>query len=152
MVYTEVKLRNGKKYYYRVISTREGNKVKKKRVYLGVDLSEIALSNKENQADNILIKLKINKSLAMIKDKIINVLNKNNVKRAGIFGSYARGEQKKNSDIDILIEPPKNIGFGFVGIALELEEKLGKKVDLLTYNGISPHFKKSILEDEVRII
>ena len=90
--------------------------------------------------------------LKNIKNKIIPILKKNDVVKAGIFGSYARGEAKKNSDIDILIQPPKGIGLGFVGIKLELEEKLGRKVDLLTYNSIHPYLKKYILDDEVRII
>jgi len=90
--------------------------------------------------------------LKAIKSKIIRVLRKHDVAKAGIFGSYARGEQKKNSDIDILIQPPKGIGFEFVGIKLELEAKLGKKVDLLTYKSIHPYLKKYILTDEVRII
>ena len=72
--------------------------------------------------------------------------------RAGIFGSYARGDNKKNSDIDILIQPPKGIGFGFVGIQFELEDKLKKKVDLLSYRAIHPLLKKRILKEEVKII
>ena len=87
-----------------------------------------------------------------IKKKAIPVLKRNGVARASIFGSYARGDATKNSDIDILIEPPKGIGLGFVGIKLELEKKLGKKVDLITYNSIHPYLKKYILADEVRII
>lgn len=92
------------------------------------------------------------KQLNTLKKKIIPILKKNHVLKAGIFGSYARGETKKRSDVDILIEPPKGIGLGFVGIKLELEEKLGKKVDLLTYKSIHPYLKKYILDDEVRII
>ena len=92
------------------------------------------------------------KNLEEIKKKIVKILKKNKVVRAGIFGSYARGEQKKNSDIDILIEPPKGIGLGFVGIKLELEDELGKKVDLLTYKYIHPLLKKIILNEEVRVI
>lgn len=84
--------------------------------------------------------------------RIVSILKKNGVVKAGIFGSYARGEAKKNSDIDILIQPPKGIGLGFVGIKLELEEKLGKKVDLLTYKSIHPYLKKYILAEEIRII
>lgn len=152
MAYTEVKSRNGRNYYYRVISLREGNKVKKKRIYLGSNLSSIDLILKKNLADRMFRKIKINKSLILIKYKIIKILKKNNIKKAGIFGSYVRGEQKKNSDIDILIEPPRNMGLEFVGIALELEKKLGKKVDLLTYKGINPYLKKSILKEEVKII
>ena len=74
------------------------------------------------------------------------------MKKAGLFGSYVRGEQKKSSDIDIIIEPPKGIGFGFVGIQQELEKVLGKKVDLLTYKGLSPYLRKYILKEEVKIL
>ncbi len=152
MVYTEIKQRNNRKYYYRVRSIREGKKFKKERIYLGVNLNNNELSKKQEQADKRLIKNKINKSLMKLKPKIIKILKKNKIKRAGIFGSYAKGEQRKNSDIDILVEPPKGIGFGFAGIAMELEEKLGKKVDLVSYNGISPYLKDKILNQEIRII
>lgn len=152
MVYTEIKQKNKKKYYYRVRSIRNGKKFKKDRIYLGLDLSNPTLSKKENEADKKLNQNKINKSLAEIKPKILEVLKKYKIKKAGIFGSFVRGEQRKNSDVDILIEPPKGIGFGFAGIAIELEEKLGKKVDLITYNYISPYIKENILKEEVRII
>lgn len=87
-----------------------------------------------------------------IKAKVIKILKKNGIKKASIFGSYARREQKKNSDVDILIQPRKHMGFEFFGLGLELEEKLGKKVDLITYKSISPYIKEYILRDEVRII
>ena len=87
-----------------------------------------------------------------IKEKIRKILKKKGIVRAGIFGSYVRGEQKKNSDIDILIEPPKGIGFGFAGIELEIEDKLKKKVDLLSYGAIHPLLKNRILREEIRII
>ena len=87
-----------------------------------------------------------------IKRKVVPILRHYGIQKAGIFGSYARGEAKKNSDIDILIQPPKGIGFGVVGIQIELEKKLGKKVDLVTYKGISPYLKKYILQDEIKII
>ncbi len=87
-----------------------------------------------------------------IKSKIKKVLKRHGIVRAGIFGSYARGEQKKNSDVDILIQPPKGIGFGFVGIQFELEDRLKRKVDLLSYGAIHPLLKKRILDEEVRII
>jgi len=87
--------------------------------------------------------------------KIIDVLKRNGIVKAGIFGSYARGDAKKNSDIDILIEvknKKKFSLFDLVGLEMELEKKLGKKVDLLTYKGVNRHLKKYILSDEVRII
>jgi len=134
---------------------REGKKFKKKRIYLGVNLNKNELSLKEKQADDKLIVLKKQKNTEFLKKivaKIKRILKKNKVKKAGIFGSYVRGEQKRNSDIDILIKPPKGIGFGFVGIKLELEDELKKKVDLVSYDGLSPYLKKYILAEEVKIL
>ncbi len=91
--------------------------------------------------------------LKKLKSKIVNILKKYKIKKAGIFGSFVRGEQKRNSDIDILAEIPMNINlFDFVGIKLELEDKLGRKVDLVEYKLIRPELKKIILDEEVRII
>jgi len=95
---------------------------------------------------------KKNENIRSIQKKIIPILKRNKVVKAGIFGSYARGEAKKTSDIDILIQPPKGIGLEFVGIKLELEKALGRKVDLVTYKSIHPYLKEYILADEVRII
>lgn len=85
--------------------------------------------------------------------KILVVLKKHKIEKAGIFGSYVRGEQKKNSDIDLLIMPPKGMSLiNFAGVRLELEDKLGKKIDLLSYRGIHPLIKKKILGEEIRIL
>ena len=155
MAYTEIKEQNGKKYYYRVRTLRENKKFKKQRIYMGKNMSEKILADKEKEADSKLNfnskKLKSDE-LKKIIPKIKAILKKHHVKKAGIFGSYARGEQKKNSDIDILIEPPKGIGWGIVSIEIELEDALNKKVDLITYKYISPYLKKRILESEIRIL
>ncbi|MEA3342537.1 MAG: nucleotidyltransferase domain-containing protein [archaeon] len=94
------------------------------------------------------------KELAEIKKIAVPVLRKNNVVRAGIFGSFARGEAKKGSDIDILIEvkAKKFSLLDLVGIELELKKSLRKDVDLLTYKGIDPLLKDRIMKEEVRII
>jgi len=151
MAYTEIKERNKKKYFYRVLSIRNGKKVSKKRKYLGLNLNKKELSEKEKQADIQLIpKKKIDKKLF---NKIKIILKKNKIKKAGIFGSYARGEQRKNSDIDILIQRPKKMSlFDLTGLEMILEEKLKKKVDLLTYNSINHLLKERILNQEVKII
>jgi Fic family protein len=52
MTFTEIQKRNGKKYYYRVITYREGKMVRNKKIYLGVDLNKKDLSNAESQADS----------------------------------------------------------------------------------------------------
>ena len=155
MVYTEVKERNRKKYYYRAISIRRGKKISKIRRYLGVDLGEKERSLKEKEADkefSLIIKDKKMQIINKLKPRIIKVLKKYHIKKAGIFGSYARGEAKKNSDIDILVEPAKGMGFSFYGMNLELEEEMGKKVHLVTYRFISPYIRKNILKEEVRIL
>ncbi len=51
MVYTEIKEKNGRKYYYRAESIRKGNQVKKKRVYMGADLKKEELAKKEKESD-----------------------------------------------------------------------------------------------------
>ena len=152
MAYTEIKEINRKKYFYRVRSIRNGQKFKKQRIYLGRDLPKEKLILKENMADNQLNIGKKFSALDKIIPKIKKILKDNHVKKAGIFGSYALGEQKKDSDIDILVEPPKGIGFGFVKIQFELEDQLKKKIDLVSYNGLSPYLRNRILNQEVRII
>jgi len=153
MVYTEIKERNNRTYYYRVLSIRKKDKVNKKREYLGVNLSKKELKQKESKADKILIQnKKETESIKKIKNKIIKILKQHNIKKAGIFGSYARGDYKKNSDIDILVQPKRGMGFAFFGLQIELEEKLGKKVDLVSYRGIRKELKEEILSEEVRII
>ena len=154
MAYTEIQERNKRKYYYRGISVRKGNKVFKKRKYLGANLSVKELTKKEKEADKELdTKKKVKESMTEeLRLKIIKILKKNKIKKAGIFGSYVRGEQKKNSDIDIIIEPAKGMGLEFIGVKLELEDKLRRKIDLVTYKGIHPLLKKRILKEEIRII
>jgi len=152
MPYTEIKQRNGNNYFYRVISVRNIEKIGKKRVYLGKNLSKEQLSEKVSIADKNLLKIKRDKTFKRVKSKILPVLRKYKIKKAGVFGSYARGEQKKTSDVDILIEPPKGIGFGFARIALDLEKSLRKKVDLVTYKYINHLIRENILKEEVRII
>ena len=67
-------------------------------------------------------------SIQEIKKKISPILKKNGVKKAAIFGSYARGEEKKRSDVDILIKYKydNKSYFDLVGLQLELEKKLKK--------------------------
>jgi len=57
MVYTEIKRKKGRKYYYRVKSVREGNKIKKERIYLGKDLDAKKLAESEKEADKKLVQL-----------------------------------------------------------------------------------------------
>ncbi len=82
------------------------------------------------------------------------MLRKHKVSKAGIFGSAARGEMKKKSDVDILVDiPDKSLSLlDIIGIQIELKEALGRKVDLVEYCAINPLLKKRILGEEVRIL
>ena len=95
-----------------------------------------------------------NSQLKKITKIAVPILKKNGVTKAGIFGSYAKEEHKKRRDIDmpIQVKNKKFNLFDLIGLQQELEKKLGKKVDLLTYKGLSPYIKEHILNDEVRII
>jgi len=88
-----------------------------------------------------------------IKDKIVPVLKRHDVVHAAIFGSFVRGEAKKDSDIDILVEfkGEKSL-LDLVALKLELEELLGREVDVLTYNSLHPFIRETILKEQVAIL
>ena len=88
-----------------------------------------------------------------MKRKMLPLLKRNSVARAGIFGSFARGEEKKGSDIDILIEfKGRKSLLDLAHLEMGLEKALKRKVDLLTYKSINPLLKDQILGEEVRIL
>lgn len=95
--------------------------------------------------------MKVN--LEEIKRKSLPVLKEAGVTRCAIFGSYVRGEAKKNSDIDMLVEIPRGTGlFGFVGLKHKLEDALKRKVDLGEYSTIKPRLQENILNSAVQIL
>jgi predicted nucleotidyltransferase len=92
-------------------------------------------------------------SLEKIKVKALAVLLKHNVKKAAIFGSVALGLQKKDSDIDILVELGSEASlFDLGGLKMDLEEALGKKVDLVEYVCLHPLLKEEILKQQIPVI
>ena len=84
-----------------------------------------------------------------ISAKIIPTLKRQGVTKAALFGSVVRGEAKKKSDVDILVNFSKRKSLlDLVRLQFVLEEKLGRKVDLLTYGSIHPLLKDIILEEQ----
>jgi hypothetical protein len=71
------------------------------------------------------------------------------VKRIGIFGSYLRGEQSEESDVDILVEFSGPIGWEFIDFKEFLEETLGQEVDLVTLRALKPQMRDRILKEVV---
>lgn len=93
------------------------------------------------------------KDLQNIKKRALPVLRKAGVRRSAIFGSYARGENKKNSDIDFLVELPRGTTlFDLVELQTNLEKVLRKKADVITYRSLHPLLKDRILSEQIRIL
>lgn len=85
--------------------------------------------------------------------KIALLLKHYGVKRAAFFGSFARGEAKKNSDVDLLVEfESDRTLLDLVGLKLELEDLLRRRVDILTYDSLHPLLRKSILSEQKVIL
>ncbi len=103
------------------------------------------MKTKENKPDM--------EEIRRIRKIIVPVLKRNDVVKAGIFGSFARGEAKKGSDIDILIEfKGRKSLLDLVGVKQDLEEKTRRKVDVVEYSTIHPLLKNQILHEEVKVI
>lgn len=89
-------------------------------------------------------KLEIQKFLlenkALLKEKY-------KVKRIGIFGSYVRGEETADSDIDLLVEFAEPIGLDYFRMKEYLENALRKEVDLVSINGIHWYIKEDVLKE-----
>jgi len=84
--------------------------------------------------------------------KLIMLLKKYGAKRIEIFGSYARGEERTDSDLDVIVEfSERKSLLELVGIEQELKDHLGIKVDLLTKQSISPYLIKKI-EKESKVV
>ena len=93
-------------------------------------------------------------------DQIIKKLRKNKpllqekygVKNLEVFGSFIRGEQKKSSDLDILVEFSKKIDlFKFIELEEFMSKKLGVKVDLVMKDTLKPRIKDKVLKEAIPV-
>jgi predicted nucleotidyltransferase len=70
------------------------------------------------------------------------------VRNVRIFGSFARGEQRRTSDVDLLVDLPAGMTlFGLIGLKLDLEKALNRKVDVVPSDSIKPAVRGYILAD-----
>jgi len=81
-----------------------------------------------------------------------NILRKYGVKRIGLFGSYVRGKQKKGSDIDFLVEFIKPDFDNFMDLTFFLEDLFGKRVEVLTRDGVDTIRIKEVAEEIKRSV
>ena len=83
-----------------------------------------------------------------VKQKITPVLEEYDVEYAGVFGSVARGEDRPESDVDILVRLGSPTGmFRYMRLVKVLEQSLSKKVDLVTENSLNKFVKPYVLAD-----
>jgi uncharacterized protein len=87
----------------------------------------------------------------ILTDNKLRLISKYNLKSIGIFGSFTRDDYTENSDIDILIDYEKPLGIEFIDLAVELENLLNHKVDLVSRNGVKPKYFIEIQKDLIYI-
>lgn len=95
----------------------------------------------------------MSEEIEKLKEKILPILKEAGVLRSSVFGSVARGDNRPDSDVDILVEIKRPYGlFELIGLQQRLEDALEKKVDLVPYNSIKPRIKDRIIKEQVPIL
>lgn len=94
----------------------------------------------------------MSKELETIKEIVVPILRANGVEFAGVFGSVARGEDRPDSDVDLLVrfnesEKKRLSLIGFIGFERKISEALGRKVDLIEEAGLHPYVRKYVIKD-----
>jgi len=91
--------------------------------------------------------------LAQYKQLILPVLKRYFIKRAAIFGSFAKGDENVASDIDMLIEPGKGFTmFKMLSLEEEISDLIKRKVDLVEYSALKPSIRKEVLLSAINIL
>ena len=86
-----------------------------------------------------------------IKRSLAEYFRQQPVERVWLFGSYARGEEREDSDVDLLVDldPTQSVGLRFFGMWSEIERLLGRNVDLVTENGLDDYARESVNRDKI---
>lgn len=86
------------------------------------------------------------------KEKLVHLAKKNQITYLGLFGSYARGEARANSDVDMLVEFGKRISLmDLVRVEREMGDAIQKKVDLIPKNSVNKYVKPYIMKDLITV-
>lgn len=88
-----------------------------------------------------------------LKDKLQNYFAGQPVKKAWVFGSFSRGEEKEDSDIDIMVvlDETQTVGLKFFAMLFDLKELLGREVDLVTEDSLLPFARESANKDKILV-
>ena len=106
------------------------------------------LANDKNNKGIYILQTNI---LELIRDKYPYLSREFGVEKIGVFGSYSKGKETPESDIDILVEFNGPIGWDFIELNDHLEHILGKKVDLVSIRALKPQLKDDILSEVVYV-
>jgi len=88
-----------------------------------------------------------------IRTKVLPVLQKYNIKKAALFGSSVRGEMRRGSDIDLIIDAGElSCGLTFIEIKRKIEQRLNRKVDLISYNSLAYSKIRETILSETQVI
>ena len=131
-------------------STKE--KLEKLKIHKRQPFNEVILElikAKENSQKTEEKQKKMVNSLEEVKQLAIPILKAHKIKKAAVFGSFARGDFDDKSDVDILIEPPDE-EFSLLDLArlkVGLEDALRRQIDLVTYDSIYEPIKDRIMKE-----
>jgi predicted nucleotidyltransferase len=89
--------------------------------------------------------------LRLLADEKPSLVRRYPIRRLAVFGSYARGDQRRDSDVDVLVDVDPSIGLRFVDLAEELNELLGVEVDLVSTRAVRPQHWPLIERDLVDV-
>ncbi len=93
------------------------------------------------------------RAVQVIKERIAPVLREHGVRRAAVFGSTARGEDRPGSDLDLLVEFEQGRSLlDLIDLQLVLEDLLGREADVVTYASLHPLLRERVLAEQVEIL
>ena len=86
------------------------------------------------------------------RDDILKIAAKHGAYNVRVFGSVARGEERPDSDVDLLVDVGTTTSSWFpAGLILDLEQILGRQVEVVTEKGLNPHLREHVLREAVAL-
>jgi len=114
--------------------------------------SEMGRLVRAEEGGAVLWKLEKRPSTWEMLERAVSYLSERGARKIAVFGSRARGEEKPDSDLDLLVEFPEGTGLlDHAGMEQDLSDMLGVKVDLVSWRGVSPHLR-GYIEKDVRVL
>ncbi len=96
--------------------------------------------------------MSVSNTIKSKRDEILDIAQKHGAKNIRIFGSMARGEEGTESDLDIIVEMEKGSSLlDIIAIKQDIEDLLGRKVDVVTEASISPYIRDTVLKEAVNL-